>query len=135
MRIPFSFGSDDAREKVNSAPDDFPIHFLCAVFTTDGQLGSYAITHPAEIHVIQPTEQFLAHLGGQYVPLSQSSALNQSSTPPGTAFFIYLLVRQHGVVHWIPIDESIAASYVSLLPQLEKQPLRPLVVFRSARTT
>ena len=56
MRIPLRFGSDDAREKMNSAPDDFPIHFLCAVFTTDGQLGSYEITQRAEPHVIQPTE-------------------------------------------------------------------------------
>ena len=56
MRIPFSFGSDEAREKVNSAPEDLPIHFLCAVFTTEGQLGSYAITQRAYFHIIQSTE-------------------------------------------------------------------------------
>ena len=135
MRMPLSFGSDDARENVNSAPEDFPIHFLCAVFTTEGQLGSCSIMHCVHFYVVQSSKEFLAHLGSQHVPLSQGSSLDQSSASPGPALLVNLLVCQHGVVHGIPVDQAVSTSDVPFLPQLQKQPLGPFVVFRVARTT
>ena len=105
-------------------------------------LGALALADPVALHnldplgpvghLIQVVQQPLGVGGDLEEPLLQLALLDLRARAPAAALGIDLLVRQHGLIDRIPVDQRLGAVGQALLIQQLEQPLVPLIVIRRA---
>ena len=78
-------------------------------------------------HIIQFVQQLFRVVGNFKEPLSHFSPLHHRARAPTPAIY-HLLVRQYGLVLWVPVHHGVFAIHHAFLVQAQKQPLLPLVV-------
>ncbi len=84
------------------------------------------------IQLVEVVQQPVRVLGDPEEPLFQLSLLN-SGAAPLAGIIDHLLVGQHRVAGWAPIDRGGLLVGEAIVVQLQKQPLGPAVVIGQAR--
>ncbi len=86
-----------------------------------------------ERRVIESLVQLLGKRGGLEEPLLERPPLHFGPRPPRPALCVHLLVRQHSLVHRVPVDHGPPLVGQPALQQPQEEVLRPPVVGRVAR--